>query len=553
MAAREPIDLPALFVETPDTVRERMLRRLPPAWSREEGSVPRDLLEMCVYESSLLWSELNRVLLQSFPSTATGAYMDAHGESYGVQRGTGTLAVGVMRFSGSVGAAVPPATLVQVPTTDPEAQQLRFQTTNTSSAAVGASGYVDVPVQALLVGADHNVAAGAITLLGNAVPNITGVTNPAAMTQGSDPQDDDALRGDVLDQAALPSGGGSQLDYIVWAKQVAGVEDVAVAPLWDKTGVTPGTGNPNLTVGLTLRDAARAPVDWAVLQAAQRYLDPSRQLVAIMEDGETWSPITGPAPTWDPTDPQVGDSVLRLSVSGGPQVNVVELVRPMDLSRFDADDEFYLWLRATDWARVNNASYLRFHTDAANYYSIPFGPAAPAPGVVKPASGSAWFLLRARKGTFTATGAPNWSSIASVRIGYDFPGVAGGTFWSLDADYFSIRSLQGAAGEGRATIGHAVTVFTPVPKSISVSATVTLAPGYTLTGAPGSTNIVDLVKANLTAFLRTLAPGSPVRVADIANAIHDTPGVVDFELTNPAANVPVALNQYAVLGGVSLF
>ena len=99
-----------------------------------------------------------------------------------------------------------------------------------------------------------------------------------------------------------------------------------------------------------------------------------------------------------------------------------------------------------------------------------------------------------------------------------------------------------------------MTVVTPVAKPIDVAAALTLQDGYTLTGANGTTNATELVKAAIQAYLADLQPGDPVRFNGIANAIHDTAGVIDFTISKMArkgqtgtANIAVTLHEYATL------
>jgi uncharacterized phage protein gp47/JayE len=124
---------------------------------------------------------------------------------------------------------------------------------------------------------------------------------------------------------------------------------------------------------------------------------------------------------------------------------------------------------------------------------------------------------------------------------------AGNTSW----DYWTFRSTAGAVGQGRAPIGAAVTVVTPVSKAVTITwSALEAAAGYTYAGSPGTTNLKTLLQNNLSAYFSGLEPGDPVRLKDVENVIHDTPGVVDFsgvQLNGAAANVTVTLNEYAVL------
>ena len=221
---------------------------------------------------------------------------------------------------------------------------------------------------------------------------------------------------------------------------------------------------------------------------------------------------------------------------------------PMDLSRFPSDADMFLWLKAADWSKADATTRGRFETSPGNHYEFELSTVSPA-GTAKPTSGTAWWLYRARKSAAVVTGVPEWSAIRRVEVIPRFSSAAATT---PTADYLRFISPGGAAGEGRAPIGAAVTVMTPVPKVINVAATLTLADGYTLTGATGTVSVTDRLQSLLSEFLMSVPPGELVRVKHIENVIHDAPGIVDFTLTAPAANQLIATTEYATLGTLTL-
>jgi len=97
--------------------------------------------------------------------------------------------------------------------------------------------------------------------------------------------------------------------------------------------------------------------------------------------------------------------------------------------------------------------------------------------------------------------------------------------------------------------GAAVTVFAPDFVSVAITATLTLA-GTTLGEASA------IINAGLLAYFSALTPGETVYRSRIAAIISNTPGVVDFVLTAPAANVAVTVSSFGAemgqLGAVTL-
>ncbi len=559
------------FIEDENTVRNRLLAAYPDGVSQEIGTFARDFGEINVAEFVRQWASIGQMLSQVFVGWSTGQQLDAWATSYGLGRGLGTNAYGTVRFYGPgpttalpQGTAIPPGTVVEVPQTDPDADRLRFTTTNPASMFCTAAGFIDVPVRALDVGVEFNVAADAISLLDSSLPLVTQVQNQLPMVGGTDAEVDDDLRQRVLAQARLPVGSGTVIDYEVWGLEVPGVGDVAVYPQWDTAGLTPDLydGRQNGSVLMVLRDPYNAPCDYSIVQATQQHVAPSRALLSAFESygpGQ-WQALAtnGCVVSGDttPANTQMGAQSLLMtfSTATGTPWATVAMPRAVDLSRFASTDEIILWVKCSDWTKPASIS-LQFMQDAVDYFSVPMTSHAPD-GVAlgPPTSGAAWWQWRVQFGQFVKTGNPNWAGINTLQLVVFC--AAGAT---MNFDYMIATYLQGATGVGgRAQVGADVTCFAPVTMPITVTITNSLLEdGYTLIDTPGQTNATTLLTGTLTDFFTQLRPGQAVRFVDIAQVVHDTPGWIDFTLTLPAAvqippslalAVPVAVTQDPVLG-----
>lgn len=154
------------------------------------------------------------VLDQSFPQTAQGVYLDYQGELRGLTRLPAEKAAGTLRFS--VETAPVSALTIPAGTVCMTEDEVRFQTT---AAAVLAAGTLsaDAPAEALEGGANGNAAAGAIRLLTACPLAITGCTNPAAFSGGSDAEDDETFRQRIMESyQRLPNGANA-----AWYEQTA--------------------------------------------------------------------------------------------------------------------------------------------------------------------------------------------------------------------------------------------------------------------------------------------------------------------------------------------
>lgn len=86
---------------------------------------------------------------------------------------------------------------------------------------------IDVAAQSEDTGAEYNVTAGTITDLVDAVTGVTSVTNPAVFAGGSDTEDIEVFRSELLDFIRAPKS-GSAPDLEVWAEAIRGVENATV-------------------------------------------------------------------------------------------------------------------------------------------------------------------------------------------------------------------------------------------------------------------------------------------------------------------------------------
>lgn len=100
---------------------------------------------------------------------------------------------------------------------------------------------VTVAVQATDVGAQYNVAVGAITDLSSSAADLTDVTNIAATSGGTDDEDIEVFRGELLKWVRAPMS-GSPDDLVAWATSIDGVESATVYKNVDLSGAAaPGT------------------------------------------------------------------------------------------------------------------------------------------------------------------------------------------------------------------------------------------------------------------------------------------------------------------------
>lgn len=209
------------------------------------------------------------VLDQCFPQTAQGVYLDGHAQMRGITRRAATKAVGTLRFSVVTPSAVELS--ISAGTACMTAGEVRFQTTADAVLPAGELS-VDVPAEAVDSGEEGNVPAGSVAILTACPVGITGCTNPAAFSGGSDSENDESLRSRVLESyLRLPNGANA-----AWYEQSAmSHEGVAAA---QAVGRARGVG----TVDVYIATEAGLP-DAELLEEVRSDLQEKREIAVDVE------------------------------------------------------------------------------------------------------------------------------------------------------------------------------------------------------------------------------------------------------------------------------
>ena len=199
---------------------EEIYQELRGAFGDRAGFVPEDSCDLAVRlwaaaaQIQALGTQAEWVLDQSFPQTAQGIYLDRHAAMRGLARTPATRAAGVLRFR--VDTAPVADLTIPADTVCMTADEVRFRTTEAAVLAAGTLS-ADAVAEALEGGSGGNAVPGAISILTACPVAVTGVTNPAAFTGGSDEEGDETLRERILESyRRLPNGANA-----AWYEQTA--------------------------------------------------------------------------------------------------------------------------------------------------------------------------------------------------------------------------------------------------------------------------------------------------------------------------------------------
>ncbi|WP_025692618.1 baseplate J/gp47 family protein, partial [Paenibacillus zanthoxyli] len=161
------------------------------------------ILRIFAWFLSILWSLAEDIYNSGYIGTATGNNLDRLGPQVGISRALERRATGEVTLTGTDGYTV------EAGFRSATESGLTYQTT---ADVVLTGGAGTVAIEALESGSGSNVAAGTITVIVNPNPNVTAVTNAAAVTGGREKETDAEFRSRFEQSTA--GGGAASVDAL---------------------------------------------------------------------------------------------------------------------------------------------------------------------------------------------------------------------------------------------------------------------------------------------------------------------------------------------------
>lgn len=199
----------------------------------------------------------------SLPTKARGAYLDRWGELLGLIRKQPTKARPVGRFvTATSGDAATGDTLRR-------GDGVIYEVMGDTAIV---APYTDVTLIAVDAGSGGSVLDGAALTISPALTSIDTAVVIQGDAEGEDVETDAAYLVRILARLQNPPQGGSEADYIAWARAVAGVGDAWVL----------SANPPFVDVRVITNNPADLVPDAQLILDVQTYLDTRRQVTAIV-------------------------------------------------------------------------------------------------------------------------------------------------------------------------------------------------------------------------------------------------------------------------------
>lgn len=246
--------------ETYEAIKNRILLNIDDIVDKREGSFVNNMVSPVSVEFAKHYIELDNILSIMFLEGATGEYLDKKVNDFAVYRKTGTNAYGTIQVEGSVGTYIPKNSIVL------SQSELEFYTLADIWLDEGIN---HIEVISSEVGEKYNIIASSIDKFKSKVNGIESITNENEFTGGTNRETDEELIERFFEIIRRPATSGNIYHYEQWAKEIDGINQARVKPLWN------GNGTVKVIVS---NDNDIVPDD--VLQACKDYIEEVRPIGA---------------------------------------------------------------------------------------------------------------------------------------------------------------------------------------------------------------------------------------------------------------------------------
>lgn len=213
--------------ETYEAIRQRILDSMTNDIDKREGSFVSNMISPVGVEFAKYYIELDNILSIMFLEDATNEYLDKKVYDFGIERKMGTVARGTIKVTGENGTHIPQNSEVI------SQGELSFFTLE--DAWIN-EGEAIVEVEASDVGTEYNIIQNSIDKFVININGVESVTNEKEFKEGTNVETDEELRERFFEVIRRPATSGNIYHYEQWAKEIDGINQARVKPLWNGNG-----------------------------------------------------------------------------------------------------------------------------------------------------------------------------------------------------------------------------------------------------------------------------------------------------------------------------
>lgn len=213
--------------ETYEAIRQRILDSMTNDIDKREGSFVSNMISPVGVEFAKYYIELDNILSIMFLEDATNEYLDKKVYDFGIERKMGTVARGTIKVTGENGTHIPQNSEVI------SQGELSFFTLE--DAWIN-EGIALIEVEASDVGTEYNIIQNSIDKFVININGVESVTNEKEFKEGTNVETDEELRERFFEVIRRPATSGNIYHYEQWAKEIDGINQARVKPLWNGNG-----------------------------------------------------------------------------------------------------------------------------------------------------------------------------------------------------------------------------------------------------------------------------------------------------------------------------
>lgn len=244
-----------------EKIQDRMLNNISDTFDKSRGSFFYDALMPVSIELEDAYKKQEEILNKGFAATAVGSDLDKKVLEQGLTRKQSTKATTTVTITGTKGAAINKGDKVASDTVN----FIIFD-----SLVIDETGKAQVSVECEESGSIGNVPREAIKYFPVTISGLSSVINENEVTNGYDGETDEELRQRYFDKVQTPATSGNKRHYRNWAKEVIGVGDAKVFPLWNGNG----------TVKLVIIDSNKTGAEQELIDEVVKYIEDNRPIGA---------------------------------------------------------------------------------------------------------------------------------------------------------------------------------------------------------------------------------------------------------------------------------
>lgn len=229
-----------------------------------EGSITNSIVSALSVEEAKLYIDMMNLFRLAFIEEGFYDYLDKRVNEFGIYRKEGEFATGEVEFKGDIGTRIDNGSIIRINGLDYSViKDIVISETIEENKS---------PIQANEVGVQYNVPIGSVFLMAEEITGLESIVATTEVEGGIDRETDEELRTRFYETQRNNATSGNVAHYEQWAKEVDGVYNAKVTPLWNGPG----------TVKVAIAGRNNKPVSEEIIEKCKAYLEEVRPIGATV-------------------------------------------------------------------------------------------------------------------------------------------------------------------------------------------------------------------------------------------------------------------------------